>query len=68
MQFDRDIVDFFMKSNLYWHFKNDECQFSWIFLKSIFYLFFHSDKLSRGGGDADTVHKSGLSGKCLFIQ
>ena len=29
--------------------------------------FFHLDKLSSGGDDADTVQRSGLSGKCLFV-
>lgn len=68
MQFDRDIVDFFYEKQLYWHFENDKCQFILGFSIILYLSWFHLDKLSSGGGDADTVHRSGLSGKCVFIQ
>lgn len=63
MQFDRDIVAFFNEKQLCWHFENDECQFILRFSLNLYLSFFHLDKLSSGGGDADTVHRSGLSGK-----
>ena len=52
-----------MKSN-----ENDKCQFILGFSLNLFLSFFYLDKLSSGGDEADTIHRSGLSGKCLFIQ
>lgn len=61
MQFERD----FYEKQL---FENDKCQFILGFSLNLFLSFFYLDKLSSGGDEADTIHRSGLSGKCLFIQ